>query len=255
MITIRPASPRPARFTRRPRPGGVRNVHQIQIHATRGPTTMGRQVQATENWFATQPDRGGWGASADFVIGFDDRVSDIVVVQFGDWLNSYSSWSAGFGTSYTDWGAAEVGVAIEVAQPPKYVGGKYVGGDSNVAFDDGAVDAVVELCKHINDVIEDAGGVPVPAVHLTEWNQRRTEPVPRGYIGHDELANGVKLGKTDPGQMWDWDYFMSRVARTDMPGLSPSLTNYEAGMAAWLHGVKPLLPSAEADRYELRVPR
>ena len=201
MPTIRPASPPPAAFTRRGRPGGAANIHQIQIHATRGPVPMDRQVMATENWFSGQPDRGGWGSSADFVVGPDERVGgEVVIVSFGDYLRTFSSWSAGYGSfgAAQEWGAAEVGVAIEVAQP-----------DNETSFTAETVAAVVWLCEQINLGISGAGGDPIPAAHITHWDQRRDTPVPRGYIGHDELANGVRLGKTDPGKMWDWPGFLA----------------------------------------------
>ena len=73
-MDIRIASPPPQPFTRRPRdPSGIR---QVQWHATRGATSMDRQVSATESGFASPAhDRGGWGGSADFGVGPDPRVA------------------------------------------------------------------------------------------------------------------------------------------------------------------------------------
>lgn len=242
--TIRQANPKPAAFTRRGRPGGARGIHQMQIHATRGPVPIDRQVQATENWFSQQPDRGGWGSSADFVVGPDRRVGGkVVIVQFGDWLRTFGSWSAGYGGlgAAREWGAAEVGVAIEVAQP-----------DNSTAFTTETLEAVTWLCGEINRELVAAGGVAIPPVHLPYWDQLRTKPVPRGYLGHDELANGRKLGKSDPGRMWNWDTFIAGLA-PESPGLSPAVTNLEAALAAYYDGVHPLPIKDGAHRYELRM--
>jgi len=256
--TIRPAAPAAAAFTRRGRPGGASNIHQIQIHATRGPVPMDRQVMATENWFSQQPDRGGWGASADFVVGPDERAGGaVVIVAFGDPIRTFGSWSAGYGSfgATREWGAAEVGLAIEVAQPPRWDGTKYVGGDSDEPFTPETVDAVAWLCIELNKRLVAAGGRPVPATHIDYWDQLRDAPVPRGYLGHVDLANGVKLGKTDPGQMWNWPAFLSKVEGAGVPKLSPPVSNRKAAMSAWGNGVEPLAQTAEHDRYEIKIAR
>lgn len=256
--TIRQADPRPALFTRRGRPGGITGIHQFQIHATRGPTTMESQVQATENWFANGPDRGGWGASADFVVGPDHREGGkIVIVQFLDWIRQFSSWSAGYGSggAATTYGAAEVGIAIEVAQPPSTVGGKYVGGESDVPFTEATMDATAWLCNHLNDELERLGGTRIPSQHIDTWDQLRLNPIPRGFIGHEDLANGQRRGKTDPGQMWDWDAFIDSLDGEPDEVMSPTLTRYAGTIAAWQHGTTPLPMDGRVPRYEIRVER
>jgi hypothetical protein len=244
-FAIRQANPAPAAFTRRGRPGGASNIHQIQIHATRGATTLDKQVQATENWFSSQPDKGGWGSSADFVVGPDSRESGkMVIVQFGNWIRQFSSWSAGYGAggAATEWGAAEVGVAIEVAQPARFDGTNYLPGDSDVAFNNELMEAVAWLCNHINDELVKNGGTRIPSVHLPYWNQLRSNAVPRGYIGHDDLANGRKLGKTDPGKMWTWAHFIRLLNPFGLivPGTRPiQMSSTEGIIAAMRYGTHP----------------
>lgn len=220
--TIRVASPSPAPFTRRPRRGGVAAIDQVQIHATRGSTTMDRQVQAAENHFAYQVNRGGWGSSAEYAVGPDRRIGGrIAIVRFGDWRTTYSSWSAGYGARLPlgryEYGAAERGIAIEVAQPPRRDLGRYLSGDSDVPFTPATVAAVAWLCRRLNHVLVAAGGTAIPAVRIASWDQLRSRPVPRGYIGHEDLANGKKLGKSDVGAMWPWPQFLALLRRT--PGL------------------------------------
>lgn len=259
MYTIRQANPKPTPARRRGRPGGAASIQQIQIHATRGPTPMDRQVQATENTFGdTGYDRaGGWGPSADWVVGPDHREGgNIVIVQFGDPWRTFSSWSSGYGShgAATEYGAAEIGAAIEVAQPPKMVEGRYVKGDSDVPFTMATIDAVAWLCNHINDELVRRGGDPIPPVRILHWSQKRDEPIPRGFIGHEDLANGVRLGKTDPGVMWPWDDFLMKVGVQIEP-ISPPISNRTAALAAWRRGVHPL-PMEEGEyHYDLRIPR
>ncbi len=251
MYEIRRADPPPASFTRRGRPGGIGSIRQIQIHATRGPTTMDKQVQATENWFANQPglDRigrpRGWGSSADFVLGPDHRINgDIAIVQFDNWERTFGSWSAGYGSggAATEYGAAEVGVAIEVAQPPKMVAGKYVGGDSDVPFTDETIEALVWLCKHINQRLADQEGHLWLNSRIEYWSQKRNRAIPRGYIGHEDLENGHKLGKSDPGAMFPWEEFIRAIQPQITGGvlLPLPLTRMQGTLAAWYNGTTPV---------------
>lgn len=173
----------------------------VQWHATRGATSQDRQVEATENWFANPlNDKGGWGGSADFVVGPDHRIGGaIAIVQFGDWVNTFSSWSAGAGGAGTLY-AAEYGVAIEVAQSANLE-----------SFTPETIDACVWLVHHINIVLRDLGRSEIPPFHLPRWDQLAGQGVPRGHIGHDELANGQRLGKTDPGPLFPWATLMQRL--------------------------------------------
>lgn len=236
---IRHATPPPAAFTRRGRPGGVGEIHQFQIHATRGPTTMERQVAATENWFANGPDRGGWGSSADFVVGPDYRVGGrMAIVQFGNWWRTFGSWSAGYGSrgASVEYGAAEVGIAIELAQP-----------DAATPFTPETIQALAWLCGTLNEQIVSRGGTAIPPKHLDTWDQRRDRPVPRGYIGHDELENGRKLGKSDPGDLFPWAQLGALLEPERLP---PVLSRREAFMAVWFNGSKPVRVENRRDVYE-----
>lgn len=202
-FSIRDADPAPLAVTRRRRLRGVHDIAQIQLHATRGAADLDAQVMATEHWFASPAnDRGTWGASADFVIGPDIRENgEIVIVRFGDWIETFSSWSAGFGVRGAGTiGAATRGVAIEIAQP-----------DNETDFTDETIEGLVWLCERINEELIARGGTAVPPVHIASWDQRAGAAVPRGYIGHDELANGVALGKSDPGDRFPWEDFIARL--------------------------------------------
>lgn len=250
-FSIRDANPTPLAVTRRPRLRGVQDIAQIQLHATRGPVSMELQVMATEHWFASPAnDHGTWGASADFVIGPDIREhGEIAIVRFGDWIESFSSWSAGFGVRGAGTiGASTRGVAIEIAQP-----------DNETDFTDETIEGLVWLCQRIDAAIVAAGGVAVPPQHIAFWDQRAGEAAPRGYIGHDELANGVALGKSDPGDRFPWDGFIARLR--EAAALPPaavgasSLFSFYAAFGLDLPGIAvrgrlfELAGLGDADRY------
>lgn len=266
--TIRPAYPKPLSITRRPRRGGAAAIHQIQLHATRGPTTLERQVAATENWFSNPApfpqgnDHGSWGSAADFLLGPDYRSGGgIVIVQFGNWLKGFGSWSAGFGARGTavEYGAAEFGVAIEIAQAPRQEHGKYMPGDSDQPFSDELVIAVAWLCEHINDELDKVGVQRVPPVHINGWSQQLSDGIPRGYIGHEELANGRKGGKSDPGRMWDWPAFMELLQHEPEPPpfvpIPRKLTRRQAAITAYVHGAVPVRFDGRYEIHEIKSRR
>ncbi len=201
-------------------------IVQFQWHATRGAATMDRQVAATENWMSDpRNNNGGWGASADFVVGPDYRSDgEVKIVQLGDPFTSYSTWSAGYGADGTH-PAARYGIAIEVAQPAGLRNGIYVG-DPDAEFEpfrDDVIDACAALARYLNGELVKRGIAPIPTVHLTGWDQSLSRPVPAGHIGHDELANGWKLGKHDPGALFPWDRLLTLIGPvgTETPAPAP----------------------------------
>jgi hypothetical protein len=196
---VRRADPPPQDFTRRPRPNGVKDIDQICWHGTRGNAAHDQQVAATEHWFANGDEwpagnrhstkYGAWGGSTDFLVGFDRRVDEVVIVEFGDWVNTFSSWSAGFGSGgpAKEYGAATRQVAIEVAEV-----------DIGDKLSPDELDACAFLVEYINAVLaDDLEGRAIPFTLIEFWNQKKSAEVPRGHISHARLANGVRLGKTD----------------------------------------------------------
>lgn len=49
----------------------------------------------------------------------------------------------------------------------------------------------------------------VPTVHATS----STQP---GFIGHQETAQGRRNGKSDPGRLFDWDWFLAALQEEEM---------------------------------------
>lgn len=179
-------------WLRRPR---LHTPQIIIIHATRGPTAVEQQYRATINWF-TNPTNGSaeqrWGSQADAVVGTGPGE----ITFFGDYHTTRSNWSAGFGgSSATTHGADEWAVSIELAQR-----------NATDPFRDEVLQNAAIVCRQWMDEFH------IPAEHLRGWDQERQKDVPKGFVGHDETANGKKLGKSDPGSLFPWDDFFLRVA-------------------------------------------
>lgn len=218
--------PRPA-HTRRLRSRGKPRLWLI--HATRGHTTLELQDDATLNHFTYAEDKGGWGSTADVLISADDDF----IYEFGDIMREHSSWSAGYGAlgSRYEYGADEWTISIELAQTHKAE-----------PFTAHVIDKLVWYVQKRSKDFD----LDIPAVHITEWSQRTISPVPTGFIGHDETANGRKTGKSDPGVQFPWDEFLRRVegGAVEIPNLGMTdRTNLESllgipGVGKWKVGEK-----------------
>ncbi|MCR4339180.1 MAG: N-acetylmuramoyl-L-alanine amidase [Gemmatimonadaceae bacterium] len=248
---LRNANPSPLAQTRAVR--NPQDIAQIQWHATRGKTTMGRQVMATENWFASHlnllnPDGSyrGWGGSADFVVGPDiiRAGGDVVIVAFGDVIRSWSRWSAGYGGADT-LPAAQYGIAIEVAQPAGKRNGVYVDdAGPDVVFEEftpETIEACAWLVRHVNEALVREGLSEIPSVWVGDWDQLPDQPVPRGHIGHDTMAAGRKYGKSDPGSLFPLSTIFELLRKPPPPTVEQVTARYEAEIAAMLQDVDAAL--------------
>ncbi len=217
--------PRPS-YCSRPR---VRKPTLFIIHATRGHTSLNLQDDATLSWFQNAPNRGGWGSTADVLISADDDF----VYEFGDIMHEHSTWSAGYGglgPAY-EYGADECAISIECAQT-----------DAQEPFTDRVLEKLVWYVQTRSRDFK----LDIPAYHVTEWSQRRNLPIPTGFIGHDETANGRKLGKSDPGKQFPWAEFLRRVegAPVSIPKIDIAFAyrvlfavlGYSSGRKAWSDG-------------------
>jgi len=67
----------------------------------------------------------------------------------------------------------------------------------------------------------------------------RGSPVPRGFIGHEDTANGRSSGKSDPGARFPWEALFRRIKEIlDPPEFPPRLTVDEAAQAAALWALR-----------------
>jgi len=176
-------------YCRRPR---VLPISLICIHATRGDAPMDVQYQATVDWFTRAPNLGGFGPTADIVIGAQGERAEVV-----GWRETHSAFAAGYGGkgSILQYAVDEVAIAIEVAQP---------------AWQEPYTDAAIaELVEFLRPIVAE---FQIPLVHVGYWDQDRYADVPRGFLGHEDTANGNRLGKSDPGPLFPWDELFNRLA-------------------------------------------
>lgn len=189
-------------------PGRVPRTEPIRLgilHAMRGNTHPNNQLLATINWFTTshgptiqQRRNDGWGPMADFGIGFNPKLERVEIVQFGDWRTTRSNWSAGFGDGgMATWGADEVGISIELDQSA-----------SLEEYREETLSALTELAIWLMAQPE----VDIAPIKIDFWDQDRDTFIPSGWLGHDDLANGKRLGKTDVGGRFNWARFTNAIS-------------------------------------------
>lgn len=171
-----------------PRPNGMHPM-LIIVHATRGPAAQALQYQATVGWFNNPANQGG---AATLVIS---HLGQLCRFMDDDHIPQYS---AGFGAyGYPrGWSADDWGLSMELAQS-----------DKQEPFADATIERAAmqaaEWCLIHG----------ISPVHLGSISQVGPAPTVSGIIGHDELENGRKLGKSDPGRQFPWDDFIARVRR------------------------------------------
>lgn len=185
------------------------------IHATRGHVSNAQQDEATVNFFGGVADYGGWCPTADCLVAADDDRAWVFERSLEALRSWRSSWSAGYGSigPSQEWGADELGIGIEIGES-----------DAREGYTDATVRRVAWLCAQIQQRL----GFSLPEEHIGAWDQLRAKGIPRGYIGHEDLANGKKGGKTDPGSEWPWDTFLRYVAEEKHVAQSPGIETLNA---------------------------
>ncbi len=112
--------------------------------------------------------------------------------------------------------------------------------------------AAAWLVRQLNAEMVELGASPVPYRHVTSWSQLRSETVPRGFIGHEELANGVRLRKTDPGPLFPWERFLAMCAAEED---GPDLTAVDERLAAAEASLATARERLEAGEQEIAAAR
>lgn len=88
-------------------------------------------------------------------------------------------------------------------------------GVASDGFTDVQLAAVVEICKGYRDDFN------VPAYHSTTSAE--------GFIGHEETIQGRSYGKSDPGYLFPWDWFIAQLQESPMPERQWLYGNEQAG--------------------------
>ncbi len=162
-------------------------ILMIEIHATRGNTTPEKQMQAALNWVqSASNNQGGWGSSFSYVIGTDGSMGTVL----DD--NQMPTYSAGYGGAGSTYAIDEYAISYECAQSQEqepFTDALYARLAKEVAAD----------CKRY--------GIPPVMIEIP----RQTGEVPTGIVRHDRCENGIKLGKTDPGDQFNEARFIADV--------------------------------------------
>lgn len=175
----------------------IKTIRMIEIHATRGNTTPAKQKGAALNWVRSPSNnQGGWGGSFSHVIGVDGSKGTVL----DD--NQMPTYSAGYGGAGSTYAIDEYAISYELAQSP-----------AQEPFSDAIY---TRLAK---EVAVDCKRYDIPA-RMIEI-PRQTGIVPAGIVRHDKCENGIKLGKTDPGDQFDEARFITDVKALMEPTPEP----------------------------------
>jgi hypothetical protein len=172
-------------------------IRIILIHATRGLTASSAiDYSATKNWFRSSNNNAGgtWGGCASSIIGPNGELCHVLN---DDQIPHYSAGYGGLGPP-TEYLLDDYAKSYELAQPNDDV--PYTAAQ----YERLAIEAAID-CKKYN----------IPATMLDLRSQRY--PVPTGIGRHDRSANGVKLGKSDPGKMFDEERFIALLNKKLQP--------------------------------------
>lgn len=165
-------------YTSPNRTGGglIRPVKAIVIHAT-------RSGQGPRNW----SDDKETSATVNWFLNSSSQVSSHWIVNgAGEKIrmvpDADAAWHAGQHNPYA--------VGIELTQPL-----------TDTPYTDGHYRSLVEVCKTYP-------GVPVRFLaHFTNGGE--------GYTGHENSAQGLASGKSDPGRQFDWNRFLEMMKEDD----------------------------------------
>lgn len=163
-----------------------RTISTITVHATRSGKhlTPTQEYDSTVNHFQNPNSQ----ASTEFVVG--PGVVAVFVAK-GQPHNFEAAWR------YAHW---HLGLGF-TAQAKGTVGIEVVQSFPDDKFDPEVMDTVAELLAEISPSID------VPLIHIDP----KADPLGRGVFGHED----VKLGNSDPGYQFDWDWALTGVQTPD----------------------------------------
>lgn len=167
----------------------TRPVRLIFLHATRGGSaTQAIEYTATKNWFQSPNNNAGgtWGGCASRIIG---PLGEHCIVMDDDKYPTYSGCYGAIGPPQ-EYCVDEYAISYELAQQ-----------NNQIRFTE------AQYVRLAQEVAADCRKHGIPPV-MVDVRSGQFYPVPTGITRHDRTANGVKLGKSDPGTMFDEAKFL-----------------------------------------------
>jgi hypothetical protein len=182
--------PRPWLWKPRTKP-----VRLIEIHSTRGGSgSLLTDYNATINWMQSGSNGSaaqGWGSSCSKVLGPN---GELAVVLHDNQMPTYSAGYGGAGSTYA---IDEYGISYEWAQP-----------DAATPFPEAMYQ------RGAKEIARDCVRYSIPPVFVSI--PRQTGVPPAGLVRHDRCENGAKLGKSDPGPLFDERKFLGYLKQEIM---------------------------------------
>lgn len=172
------------------RSGRWMGIRGVMIHTTRGGRTEGDDGPGTEGWMSHPENK---GAAWDGLIYESGQQ-----VKCMHWeLDEEPKWAAGYGDYPGTWSAQDFYLHFEIGQ------GTVNDPISKESFESAA--------QWVAEVFVDAGYDADEVTIISYLRQTAGTEPPVGICFHDQSANGRKLGKSDPGHMFDRLAFGARV--------------------------------------------
>lgn len=166
----------------------------VMLHCTRsGRANNPMEFEGTEGWWSNPNNKVGngddaYGSYADWLV--DNQTGEQVQCTAVS-VDEFAKWTAGYGGAGT-WAAGHYYIQIEICQALQSDG-----------FTEIAIDSTAQLTADLAHLFD------FPLVRLPYLTQTGTPP--RGITAHDNCANGRIYGKSDPGDNFPWESFLSKA--------------------------------------------
>lgn len=206
-------------------------IRGIFVHATRSGHSAGDDGPGTENWF---------GHPANGTVANGGAMADMIIYESGQqvqcihWeLDEQPLWAGGWGGSET-WNAQQFYIHVEMAQ--------------GTIDDPFTPEQMESLAQFTAEMARRYAFVVQRILFLSQVGK-----APDGICDHEHSANGVKLGKSDPGPLFPWSDFIARANTLLQPEEEPMTPAERAEIDARFKAMDAEILSLKNSRYQLGV--
>lgn len=198
---------------RNPNPWGIRSMPNrvaqmagVTLHETRSSFPDREDGIGAESWASSPGNARPSMANPQWCSMWEWLIYEMgTQVEMFDWRENHAAWTAGWGAEgHGTWPLGKYYGQIEFAHG--------TGAEPYVAVQiDSGAQLVAELSQEID----------FPLVY-TDHVAQTENPKPRGITTHRGSANGLKLGKSDPGSAFPYVEFLALAREYAAPAESPS---------------------------------